>query len=42
MEIEECRNLLVNWPKTKRGEETLEKICQAAEMVFAKKDITGQ
>lgn len=37
MDIEECRNLLVNWPKTKRGEETLEKICQAAEMVFCEK-----
>lgn len=34
MKIEDSQNLLANLPKTSRGQETLDKICQAAEQAF--------
>lgn len=34
MNIEDSQNLLANQPKTSRGQETLDKICQAAEQAF--------
>lgn len=41
MSAAEKLELLVNRPKTRRGQETLEKICQAAEQVFYEKGYYG-